>query len=239
MKWAAATASGGLTPVTKTTTYTASANEAVFCSGSAFTVTAPTGASGNRLVVFKTDSSLANIITVSYNGGTTTTVNTLNERVELLHNGTQWVIYDRRIPNVEVSFTPTLAQLGTLGVNSYAFWSRRGTKMFIRARLDAGTVVASEARFDLPSGATTASTTYLPATSTPAFVGLYGRLASSTNKGGAVLAEAAKTYLVFGGVDWQSSSNMSFSTKVNGTSLCSSSEGIMFYAEVPIEGWNG
>jgi hypothetical protein len=66
-----ATSSGGsssLSVVSKTANYTAStSDDAILCSGSAFTVTLPTavGNTGKRFYLKKTDSSTSNIITVA------------------------------------------------------------------------------------------------------------------------------------------------------------------------------
>lgn len=84
---------GGLTPVTKTTTYSAVNGDYVMADATAgaFTVTAPSGVSGNRFAVKKTDSSLnAVTIAVTVDGTTNPRLLLQHEFIELLHDATAW-----------------------------------------------------------------------------------------------------------------------------------------------------
>lgn len=109
-----------VTPVTSTYPIV-STDDLVLCSGGAFTVTLPTavGIVGRRFVIKKTDSSFANIITIAttssqtIDGETSTTLNTIGETLELVSDGANWEIVNRRIPSPWM--TTTLAVTGAGG----------------------------------------------------------------------------------------------------------------------------
>lgn len=105
-----------VTPVTSTHSVSTS-EDLVLCSGAAFTVTLPTavGVAGRRYVIKKTDSSFSNVITIAttsaqtIDGAPNTTLNSVNESVELVSDGANWQIVNRRIPSVWVSTTVSVA----------------------------------------------------------------------------------------------------------------------------------
>lgn len=92
----------------KTTTYTALiTDDVILCdtSGGAWTLTLPAAATsgGKRYFVKKTESS-ANALTIDGNssetidGATTTTLDTENESIEIVCDGSNWQIVNRRLP---------------------------------------------------------------------------------------------------------------------------------------------
>lgn len=101
--------------------------------------------------------------------------------------------------------------------------------LFMNCKFTSGTVSASEARINLPSGLTTADTTRIP---------------SITNVGNAVasntganilyaLAEPSVGYITFG----RQTSTDSGLTKINGNVLMGSSANLSVIAIIPIQGW--
>lgn len=95
----AAGAVGAVTYTTKTGNYTVTtSDDVILCSGAAFTLTlfASSGNTGRVLTIKKTDSSLTNIITVSGDGGFSTTLNTIGETIVIVCDGTTWQVLDRK-----------------------------------------------------------------------------------------------------------------------------------------------
>ena len=103
---AAVVASAAYNIVSKTTTYAANINDYILASSSAFTVTLPTavGVSGQSIVLKKTDSSLANIITVNTTSAQTidglasgvVMANTQFESYVFTSDGANWQITDHK-----------------------------------------------------------------------------------------------------------------------------------------------
>lgn len=147
--------------VAKTANYTAtSTDDTILCSGSAFTITLPAAASntGKIFKIKKTDSALANIITIDGNtsetidGSLTTTLNTSNEAIEIQCDGTGWNILSRTIPSSwSGSYTPTGAW--TTNTTYSAKWKREGSNCRFRVKIS---LTGS------PQAATDATVTYLP-----------------------------------------------------------------------------
>lgn len=163
---------------TKTANYTAVVtDDIIYCSGAAFTITLYTavGNSGRELIIKKTDSSLANIITIStalsqtIDGLSSYTLNTLNETVTLVSDGSNWKIIDH-ISNTDwTSYTPSLTGTttnpvkGTTSIDA-AFWRRNGRDIEIiynYRQTVAGTAGSGALICSLPSNIT-ADTTIIP-----------------------------------------------------------------------------
>jgi hypothetical protein len=260
--WSTPASGGGLTPVIKTTTYnTASVNEFVFCSGSAFTVTVPSGVLGDRFVVMKTDSSLTNIITANYNSGTTTTLNTIDEKIEFLHNGTSWVLIQRDIPSTWTDYTLTIGATTTpptqgTGAVKSARWRRVRTNMEIQfnyLHTGAGNAGTGAYLFPLPSGPTIDITKCKLPTSLP---GIIAPSMGGSLVGYALVSETATQDAAFatrGQVLPYDSSKLSINVEAaaqtgaatvahgssNATHYGDTTIYVNFLASVPIDGWNG
>lgn len=154
----------------KTANYTvAAADDLILCSGSAFNVTLPTaaGITGKTLIIKKTDSSLTNIISIVPNGVetidayTTYGLYTLNESLEIVSNGTNWVIVDHKtntdIVNagaITITATTTTPTKGTT-TNDHALWRRQGNTAVITyayTQTSAGNTGTGDYLFALPTG---------------------------------------------------------------------------------------
>ena len=148
----------------KTATYTISATDSVVrVSGAsgAFTATLPTavGITGRRYTIIKTDAvfATASAITIEADGAETingvanTTLNTQFESVELVSDGANWIIMNRRIPSVAVAFTPTGSW--NTNVTYTGFWTRLGdhAKIQIKA-LATGVPATGSLTLNIPSG---------------------------------------------------------------------------------------
>lgn len=130
----------------KTSAYTLTASDDLVlasASGAAFTLTLPAAASntGKVYLIKKTDSTF-NAVTVDGNasetidGATTTTLNTQNESIEIVSDGTNWQLTRRNIPSVWASMgtpTYTAVNVGATGTSLY-MWRRVGDSVQIRGQ---------------------------------------------------------------------------------------------------------
>jgi hypothetical protein len=121
LKWAAASSITALDVVTIDNTdspYTVLSSDQVIlcdCSSGAITVNLPASASndGRLITIKKIDTSLANAVTIEGNlsetidGELNTTLNTQYEKLEIVSDGSNWVITDRYIPMSLGSLTTT------------------------------------------------------------------------------------------------------------------------------------
>jgi hypothetical protein len=148
--------------VAKTTTYTATTDDDVITAttGSAWTLTLPalSGITGKRFVLKKTSSDF-NAWTIdgdgseTIDGATSTTINTLNETLEIVAGATEWHIIRRHIPNILTSFTPT--GLLTTNVTYTGTYSRDGVYLYLNYNLTfSGATDAGVIYVNLPSGLT-------------------------------------------------------------------------------------
>lgn len=148
---------------TKTTTFTATEfEEVIFCSaaGGAFTGTlyAASGKVGKRIRLIKTDSTF-NTVTIDGNasetigGATTTTLNTQGEALDIVCDGSNWLVERRHIPNTQFSYTPT----GSWVTNTTytGLWQRIGSFIRIIAKVaTSGAPTSATLTINLPSGLT-------------------------------------------------------------------------------------
>lgn len=243
--WATPSAgSATLAYAAKTTTYTAlSTDNIISCSGSAFTVTMPSVATvtGTPYYITKSDSSLTNIITIS-GTGISTTLNTQDETILVVSDGTNFRILERHMPSGWTSYTLTIGASttpptkGTI-VNDNAQWRREGNEMIINYTYEqtaAGSAGSGTYFFPPPSGVTI-DTAIIPAT--------------TSNEGSVVGAASAYTDCT-GFVKVYSSTNLAvFVAQISSATaglLNSSTFGrlsvvnmrISFQARIPIVGWN-
>jgi hypothetical protein len=152
----------------QTSNYTAtSADDLIPCNanGGAFTVTLPAANAftGKVLRIVKTDSSLANAVTVAragsdtINGATSTTLNTQYEMITLISDGSAaWYIIGRTYPTSWTAWTPTVA--GTTFSNNASYWRRNGSEMEVSIFFQTTTTSGSTITISLPTGATTDNT---------------------------------------------------------------------------------
>lgn len=138
-------------------------DDLILASSSALTITLYTavGNVGKTLTIKKTDASLANIITLTPNasekidGASSYTLNTLNEILTIVSDGSNWQIVDH-VCNTPASTSILGAviydNVGT-PTNSFATLQRVSDSVIVRGSFKAGTPVnAAPFAIDLPSG---------------------------------------------------------------------------------------
>lgn len=126
--------------------------------GGAYTATVPNAStvSGRVLECQKTTSDFS-VITLSGTGLTTTTLNTLGEKVKLVSDGTNWILVDRTIPSSWTTYTPTFSNLGTVATIEIQ-WIRSGPSLLVRGNFTTGgTLGGSNASMSLPNGLSVSS----------------------------------------------------------------------------------
>jgi hypothetical protein len=219
--------------------YSASWNTTILvdASSGAVTINFPTasGNSGQKITVKKTDSTF-NIVTIdpsgsqTIDGASTTTINTQNESVAVVSNGTNVNIESRTYPMGYIAYTPTFTGFGSpTGVD--IVYRRVGAAIEIQGNFTVSSPTGTEARMSLPSGLTTPTRPSLSLTQVGyASVGT-GISTNFGNKG--VLMEPSTTYVTWG----IATSTTGILTKQLGNAVIGSGT-IAFFATVPISGWN-
>src|SRR6185369_8448587 len=85
-------------------------------------------------------------------GTATTTLNSKYESIEVMSNGTNWVILNRTVPSVSTAYTPTFsAAFGTTSAVAY-FYQRQGNRLNVYGTHTNGTTAPSIGTISLPSG---------------------------------------------------------------------------------------
>lgn len=201
-------------------------------SGGAFNLTLPPAGSNTGKVwqVKYIDSGFANALTVT-DGTFSTTLNTENEMIELVDDGSSYTVVDRKIPSEWKSFTPSIvASFGTIS-NVALFCRRVGDTIEIKGRFTTGTTASSEARLGFPLGITSAGIEKIDATLEYAGYVSRGAVASSTHE---VYIEPAVTYFTFG----LNNVSQAGLIKLNGNAMYGNFEDISLKASAAINGWN-
>jgi hypothetical protein len=220
----------------KTANYTTTdADGLVNCSTNAFTITLHTpGFTGKTLRVKKTDTSLANIISIS-GTGLSTALHTVNETVNLLWDGSAWGVLERIIPSNWTTYTPTFAGVGTVSAVNI-FYRRVGDSIQIAGYATTGTVVASTFSMTLPSGLSGDFTKM--GTSNVNIRGRSYWAAASANNDYTMITDQSQPTLIYVGMT--DSASRSPNTTVNGGTLFGTTN-VMYFdsTAIPISGWNG
>lgn len=214
--------SDGLVQLDPTTPFTATLPTAIGVSGKEYEIV-HVGAGICTGTIGTTSSQ-----TLKERGATTTstTLDTPGESIRVKSDGANWVIMSRHIPSVAVSYVPGLTGFGT-PTGLTASWQRIGNSLRILIQGTSGTTTATEARANLPG----------VMTGLMGAIGVVGTWASVTAGAvsGTILQENAKAYVTFG---LQAAGNAGL-TKVNASTMLSSSTAFSLSALVPITGWNG
>ncbi len=241
--------SPNLTITSQSATYNAlTTDNVILASGAAFTINlyAASGNSGKQLRIKKTDSTLANIITIDGNasetidGATTTTLNTQYEEVTIVCDGSSWHILDRHIPNgISTSlfaFAPS-AGYGTVANAVYYTW-REGQFLNVRIGFNNGTAAASTGSIVFPSGLVLDTTGLISGNKN--VVGTWVMCDTSAannypNRAGLVFIRPANTDRIYMNLDNASATlNENNVTQVTGTS----GSFWNFNFKIPVSGWN-
>lgn len=229
---------------TETTTYTATLNdEVILCdtSGGAFTLTLP-AASGNSGKIYEikyTDSGFANALTIdgdgseTIDGSTTTTLNTQNETIKIICDGSNWEVLERRIPRIISAYTPNWSAVGTGAFTQDFQWHREGMFIVIRGNLIVTTAwsTGSATNFDLP-GSLTMLAADIPSAATKAIGS-----SSSYNTGAGTGYEPVSAVVNTGSnvVNFVYGGSGSF---IQGTDMGLNDELHVHDLRIPITGWN-
>lgn len=203
----------------------------------AITPLAAASYSGKTVKIKKTDSTF-NIITITG----VTTLNTQNEVVTLISNGTSWIVENRYIPSVWTAYTPTITHDsgGITNATSSGMWRRVGDSLEIRGLiLFSNSSSAFQAIYaQLPSTLAIDSTKILN-TATVAPFGTCGMYNEGTAIYGGFSTFASSTTIQ---VNYQSVGGSTVSSaKISNTApfTFNASDAITWQAQMPINGWNG
>jgi len=127
------------------------------------------------------------------------------------------------------SYTPTFTGFGT-PTSIECQHSRLSSNLMIRCKFTAGTTTATEARISLPSGLTSADTAKIPSIQVAS--GVYA--IQNTSPVLFPLIEPSVTYITIGTQNGAANPL----TKLNGSTVSSSSVVNSFFASIPIQGWS-
>lgn len=235
-----------LNVVSKTTTYSVAAtDDLILCSGSAFTNTLPPANVLRAPVRFmKTDSSLVSVITIAragsdtIQGATATTINTQNEELVLVPDGSAtWYVQSRNYPQVNVGYTPTFSAGWGTPTNVSIFSRRVGDSIYISGTFTCGTVAGSAGTitfgFNGTNNNVTSSTTAM-STTAYSLVGFFANNGSTVAPFTAIAQGNASTFAL--GVQGTGSSGL---TPVNVNTLFANGALASFFLTIPIDGWKG
>ena len=130
-------------------------------SSGAITLTLPT-AVGNKDSVFrikKVDSDFTNAVTIdpdgveTIDGSTDTLLSTQGETIEIVSDGTEWSVLQRKNPSIWLAYTPTGSW--TTNATYTGFWKRTGDSASFDLKVDmAGAPNAAALTINLPTGLT-------------------------------------------------------------------------------------
>jgi hypothetical protein len=240
MSWSDPTV-GRLSVTSKTAAYTAlTTDDLITCdtSGGAFTVTlfAASGNSGKRVWIKKTSTDLTALTidansTETIDGALTTSLNTFGEAIELVSNGTNWIVLQRIIPGKLNTYTPSTQGMGTVASVSFT-WMRISNCIRVLGYLTTGTASAVEMQLGLPSGLAIAS-----ACPSLTVVGKAhtGTVINPANRTLTILATASDTFVNFSQTRVDSAINPL--VEQTGSTLLLNTVKYSFDFIVPIEGW--
>jgi hypothetical protein len=129
-------------------------------SGASRTATLPalSSSTGKTFIFVRTDQTLANSFTIAragsdtfLGGATSFKLMTQGEKLTLYAGTSNWIVIDHHIPSPWTSYTPS----SSAGIGTATFsldWKRDGSDLLMRGRIVCGTVSATSALFNLPTG---------------------------------------------------------------------------------------
>lgn len=217
---------------------------AVSASGGAITLNLPTavGVTGKRYTAIKTDSTF-NAVTIdpsgaqTIGGSATTTLNTINEKLFFVSDGSNWIIFHRESYVPWTSYTPTFTNYGVVLTQEF-WWSRAGDSILIKGKFTSAASTASEGRISLPSGLTTSSTKIV--STTVETRGEYGRAETAvTSHGGFITVARGLIYFTLSNFDTFGSASVVPIGSANGADTCPNANICSIDSDpIPISGWN-
>ena len=132
----------------------------------------------------------------------------------------------------ETSYTPTFTGIGTVS-NVQVVYYGIGDRLYVRGRVQAGTVAASTFSMTLPAGLTI-NTALVPTIASG--VGNIVRTSSGVQIGYVLVDSSTSTSIVYGGIQ---SSALGGLASANGNTIASNSDNVTFSFDVPILQWAG
>lgn len=235
----------------KTSAYTATTADALIpcdSSGGAFTVTLYTAVgNGGKVLRIKKTTSDFNAVTIDGNssetidGATTTTINTQNEVLVIMSDGSNWQIIDRRIPKIKTAYTPgTNVSTNTA---TAGFWMRDGADILLDLQISwSGSPSAfSTIDLDTPSGLTVDTGKMNSTTASRECVGdgVYFDPSGGTTRYGVIVSyHDTNTVRLKYSI---STGSFTYYTDISSTSPFTTGNGVYANVKVrlPISGWNG
>ncbi len=222
-----------------TTDSVAATDDVLIASGASFTFTLPaaSGLTGKILTFKHNDATLGRVYTIDGNasetidGVVTKKICTQGETLQIICDGSNWFVLDRRIQSEWTTYTPTWTGFGTVSSNT-AEWRRVGDSIHIRGSCTGGTTTATEARASIPSGLTSAGSGKIQALR---IAGPAGTNINSVTRYCTTLIEASVAYMTFGMSDGALSA-ASF-VKQNGNVIGGGGSITAFDAVFPIADW--
>lgn len=243
--------SSALTVTTiKTANYTLAINELARgdASGGAFAFTLPTaiGVAGQALAVYRTDQTLANIITINTTSsqtigsyGTSVTLATQTEYWLFISDGANWIVAAHTYSSVPFSFSPTATGLGSNGIESaFAFRDTHGLSG--RIVFTSGTTAASTFSSSLPTGLTIDTSSLNTAAPNTNYFGTAHNLSAATaipaSTGGpfALFSDASVSNTVLYAAIASAASRFD---KALGTIFSTGGRAVLNFKNVPITNW--
>lgn len=203
-------------------------------SGTGIALTLPTSDTGNKGKVYKikkTDTTY-HAVTIYTSGsqtingsgsGTSTTLNTKDETLTIVSDGSGWQILSREIPSTWASYTPTMD--GMLDSSAACQYSRDGQDMLLRCKLSPTYISGTEARIYFPS-------TDISSAASPILPGIQV-CGTGSQDDWQPAVESSKNYIVF--VEYGTATTH---TKMGGSSVIGLSQPASVNCRIPIAGWN-
>lgn len=204
---------------------------------------AASGNSGKKLVIKKTDTSV-NAITIDGNasetidGSTTTTLNTQNECLVIICDGTNWQIQERRIPSTWA--TDTGFTVGGPTTSATSFQSRRvGDSLFVQGKVTFSGAGSGALTVAIAGSRTIDTTKLIDNTVNGSMmkgVANWRDTSATTNYQAVPIYTTTDTWRFYN----ESSANSAMSAVTDTQPFTVASGDILtFYIEIPITGWKG
>ena len=234
----------------ETATFTAAITDDVIfvdASSGSFTVDLPTasGNSGKIYEVTRTDTDWSNTVTIDPNasetigGSSTTTLNTDNERLKFISDGTNWLIMERTTVNEWRSFTPTGAW--TTNVTYDGYKRRVGDTIEIKGRVDlTGAPNSVQLSINIPDSLTMDSTKHYSIIGSGSIVGMSdARDNSAAASYAGVIRGVPGSNVVFVRMLVDQGSREDYQTVDHATPFTfASGDNVTFQFSFPISEWN-
>ena len=235
----------------KTANYTLTTSDYLVGGGSiggAFTLTLPSavGITGQQFVLFKTDQSLGNIITIAttsaqtISGTTTKTLATQYEQYTVQSDGANWIVLSHTYPQGWVAYTPTVTGATTADEGTY--WRRVGDSIEIKGTGATSGVAAVALSVSIPSGLTVDSTKMATTTNTNSHGHFYNTTSTATSFAGSavgpwpIFSDTSASSTLFYVAQTNAGSRFA---KVNANAIITAGDRIRYELHgLPITNWN-